>query len=244
MNLPEIDKQGGDKVGETCTSPQSQNLQFGGVPIHPGPVLLLSSVPFFAGAFLGYKMFNVEDLVAWSTERKSGDTAVSSSTAIYDSRSAQKKIPPISTSAEMLGNGINTAAVGEELNMGEARTVAIRTAARAFRIATLGTVGTFCLVGAIGFYTSGHQTMEEAVHGTHVWTASWLQPWREYFASYPVVMQHSSSHPDVLATKDMSEEQELRYIYEKYIQGEVDNVHESGPISPKHVAPSAKSREI
>eukprot|EP00980_Cylindrotheca_fusiformis_P005251 scaffold1120_cov127-Cylindrotheca_fusiformis.AAC.13 len=97
----------------------------------------------------------------------------------------------------------------------ERRRLGIQLARRALRLATLGTVGTFGMLGAATFYASGYQTLDEAVNDTKRWASSYRQSFEDWLA---IEDRPSKTHPEVVATKHMSEEQELNYIYEKYIK--------------------------
>mmetsp|Transcript_14421 Transcript_14421/g.33553 ORF Transcript_14421/g.33553 Transcript_14421/m.33553 type:complete len:264 (-) Transcript_14421:83-874(-) len=185
---------------------------------NPGTILLLSSAPFFAGAYFGYRMpaEQLEDLIQGSVgggggkaeesiENRAPKTTAGSSEETKKSRAATKpsgrRAPP----------AVDPDAI---------RAVAARTASKALRIATLGTVGTFGLVGALGFYASGFRSLEEAVAGTKRWASSWGKSLEVAMGGDRAL---SKTHPEVLATKHMDGEGELRYIYDKYIKEEVDD---------------------
>jgi len=174
---------------------------------NPGNILLLTSVPFFAGAYFGYRMptEQLEDLI------QGGIGSTDSSDGIDNS--SQKK-SRINTSS---GNRISASikAVDQDL----IRVAAAQTASKALRIATLGIVGAFGFVGAMGFYMSGHNSMENAVAGTTTWASSWGKSMEHVMGGDQAV---SKTHPDVLATKHMKGEEEWRYVYDKYIKEEGD----------------------
>ena len=158
---------------------------------HPGNVLLLTSVPLFAGAFVGYKLpalQSLEDMVGEKNNTKAKRTA-----------------------------GASDAIATAELHPDEARALASRMAVRAFRIATFGTVATFGVLGAAVFHLSGYQTMEEAVKGTRVWATSIRESLERFFGTAERREQQLAQHPDMVATKNMTEEQEMTYLYNKYM---------------------------
>lgn len=164
----------------------------------PGNVLLLTSVPFFAGAYFGYRMptEQLEDLIQ-------GNNCVKNAT----------------------DKGVHKAKAADQ---DAVRAVAARTASRALRIATLGTVGTFGFIGAVGFYLSGYDTLDDAVRGTTTWASSWGKSFERLMGGDQAV---SKTHPDVLATRHMDGEEELKYIYDHYIKEEVgDNDDTKGSI--------------
>ncbi|KAL3924495.1 MAG: hypothetical protein SGARI_006026, partial [Bacillariaceae sp.] len=114
--------------GDPSLTPQQQDFSFPfQIPSalqHPGNVLLLTSVPLIAGAFVGYKLptlRSVEDMVGG------------------DNKNGVAKAKP-------------TDAALAEIHPDQARALASRTAVRAFRIATFGTVATFGVLGAAAFY--------------------------------------------------------------------------------------------
>ena len=162
---------------------ESHNLKSGGGWLYnPGSTLLLTSVPFFAGAYFGYRI-PIERLEGLAQEGTSE-----------------------------MGTGTPTKPADQQA----IKAVAARTASRALRIATLGTVGTFGLFGAFGFYLSGYETLQDAVAGTKKWASSWGASLESLLGGDKAV---SKTHPEVLATKHMKEEEELRYIYDKFIKG-------------------------
>lgn len=172
---------------------------------NPGNILLLTSVPFFAGAYFGYRMpaGQLEDLIE-------GSVGGTSSTDGVDS-SSQKKA---------LSSGKRTSASVKAIEHDAVRAIAASTASKALRIATLGMVGTFGFVGAMGFYMSGYESLEEAVTGTTRWASSWGKSMEHVMGGDQAV---SKMHPEVLATKHMKGDEQLSYIYDKYIKEEVEN---------------------
>ena len=174
---------------------------------NPGTILLLSSAPFFAGAYFGYRVptEQLEDLIQGSvggnkTTDSSKGTKSTTTTTTTTPKSSVKRAPVVDQDA--------------------VRVVAARTASKALRIATLGTVGTFGLLGALGFYMSGYQSLEEAVIGTKRWASSWGKSLEHAMGGDQAL---SKTHPEVLATKHMNSEDELRYIYDNYIKEEGDD---------------------
>ena len=161
---------------------------------HPGNILLLTSVPFFAGAYFGYRM---------PTERL--EDLIQGSVGGADNTSQKGPRTP----------GKRTRASAKTVDQDAVRVVAARTASKALRIATLGTIGTFGFLGAIGFYMSGYKTLKEAVEGTTRWASSWGKSLEHAMGGDQAT---SKTHPEVLATKHMEGDEELRYIYDKYIK--------------------------
>jgi hypothetical protein len=170
---------------------------------NPGNILMLTSVPFFAGAYVGYRMptERFEDLIQGSVG------GGGSADGVVDKRGK-------TTSAKR--SKVSIKAVDQDA----IKVVAARTASKALRIATLGTVGTFGFLGAMGFYMSGYKSLEEAVAGTTTWASSWGKSLEHAMGGDEAA---SKTHPEVLATKRMKEDEELRYIYDKYIKEECDD---------------------
>jgi hypothetical protein len=184
------------------------------VLMHPGNVLLLTSIPFFAGAFMGYKIpiESIEDMMSSAGESSKSPTS-SSSTAKGVSTSATRIVSP-STQIAATAASAEDALAAAEMSADEARALASRMAVRAFRIATFGTVATFGLVGAFGFYISGYGSVDEAVQGTRTYASSWRDSLERIFGSD---RSPSRTHPDVLATKNMTEDEEMQYIYNNFM---------------------------
>mmetsp|Transcript_14398 Transcript_14398/g.26989 ORF Transcript_14398/g.26989 Transcript_14398/m.26989 type:complete len:248 (+) Transcript_14398:74-817(+) len=184
---------------------------------HPGNVLLLSSIPFFAGAFLGYKIpiEQFEDLSAGGSASPKSPCQSSTSTNSLSSAKQTRPIPSTTTtSASCNANEALTAVALNDMNPDEARVLATRMAVRAFRVATLGTLATFGLVGAAGFYASGCRSVEEAIQSTRAWASSWRKSLQHILGTDKAV---SKNHPDVIATKNMTGEEEMDYLWKKYM---------------------------
>lgn len=166
----------------------------------PANILMVTSVPFFAGAYFGYRMptEQLEELIQGSVGGTNKDSQVSSK-----AKTTSRK-------------QINTEAVDKDA----IRRVAARTASKAFRIATLGTVGTFGILGAVTFYLSGYNSLKEAVEGTTRWASSWGKTIEHAMGGDTAV---SKTHPDVLATKNMDGSGELKYVYDKYIKDAIED---------------------
>lgn len=193
---------------------------------NPGNILLLTSIPFFAGAYFGYRMptEQLEDLI--------GSVGPTDKPNHMDERSkkASRKNTP---SGKQLGGSKMMI-----IDQNEVRVVAARTASKALRIATLGTVGTFGVLGAFGFYMSGYKSLQEAVAGTTKWGSSLGKSLEHAMGGDQAV---SKTHPDVLATKHMKSEDELKYVYDKYIKeaiGEEDKLWGDGDGTRKDKDPS------
>lgn len=151
---------------------------------NPGNILLLSSIPFCIGGYIGYKK-------------------------------------PTEKLERLVGKKID----GKEMeSLPELRRLGLQSAGRALRLATLGTIGSFGMLGAAAFYASGYETLEEAIDHTRRWSSHY----RASFESWLNMEDRpSTTHPEVVATKHMSEEQQLNYIYENYIKEPEDETPQS-----------------
>jgi hypothetical protein len=187
-----------------CWSTDENNNTSGWLQ-HPGNILFLTSVPLIAGTYFGLRMpaDRLEDIVGGSM----GDGGDNNSNNNKDTMS--RKAAKIKTAADK----------------DAIKAVAAQTASRALRIATLGTVGTFGFIGALGFYASGYDTIEGAVMATKRWTTSFSTSVESFFGGDT---RDSKTHPEVQATKHMDGNEELQYIYDKYIKEEVEEDDKNG----------------
>ena len=95
------------------------------------------------------------------------------------------------------------------------RQMGVQTAARALRIATIGTVTTFGVVGAIGFYASGYRSFDALVTDTRAWASQNRQSFEDWLG---IEDRPSITDPEAIATKNMTEEEEMNYIYERHLK--------------------------
>jgi hypothetical protein len=147
---------------------------------NPGNVLLLSSIPFCIGGYIGYKK-----------------------------------------PSEKLDQLAGVKADGKEMeSLAEARRVGIQTAGRALRLGTLGSMGSCGMIGAALFYASGYQSVEEATSHARIWAPYYRESFEKWLNMED---RPSKTHPEVVATKHMTEEQEMNYIYENYIKEPEEN---------------------
>lgn len=73
------------------------------------------------------------------------------------------------------------------------------------------------------FYGFGYRSVDEALNRTSIWATSW----RESFEGFLGMEDRpSKTHPEVIATKHMNEEEELNYLYENYIKEPEDNTQQ------------------
>jgi len=155
----------------------------------PGNILLLTSVPFFAGAYFGYKVPGGTSNVG--VDSKNNDTIRTQRARNYSSKGIQI------------------------IEQDAVKAVAARTASKALRIATLGTFGAFGIMGGLGFYISGCDSLEDAVSGTKRWASSLSRSLESLLGGDKDICR---THPEVLETKSMDGYEELQYIYDKFIE--------------------------
>jgi hypothetical protein len=67
----------------------------------------------------------------------------------------------------------------------------------------------------VGFYACGYRTIDEAMECTTIWATSLREGFENWIAMDD---RPSKTHPEVVATKHMNEDEEWNYIYERYIQ--------------------------
>jgi hypothetical protein len=174
--------------------------------LHPGHVLLLTSMPLFAGALVEYKykapMQSV--LVHESLPRVVNSVAVTTTSDFSSSAKVNGNPRMVLESAFATASSSPGVSHAEEMTQDEAFGLARRLAVRAFRIATLGTVATFSMVGAVGFYASGCETVDEAVQGTRAWASSLLRSLKDSCGI------DERPFKDVEATSGLSEHQQVQ----------------------------------
>ncbi|CAJ1942894.1 unnamed protein product [Cylindrotheca closterium] len=95
------------------------------------------------------------------------------------------------------------------------REMGFQAASRALRIATIGTVGTFGVVAVAGFYASGYRSFDALVNDTRAWGEQNRQSFEDWLG---IENRPSKTDPEAIATKNMTEEEELNYIYERHLK--------------------------
>jgi hypothetical protein len=97
--------------------------------------------------------------------------------------------------------------------VGVRRAVGTAVAVRALSVATMGSLGTFGLFGALAFYASGYKTVEEAVRGTTEWAQSGR---RRMESMLGVESRVDMDDPEIRKLTEMTEDEQLNYISKKY----------------------------
>jgi hypothetical protein len=165
---------------ETEPPPAGAETVWPSFHVHPGHVLLFTSLPICYGAFRDYNK-SIEDLACDILKRQTG---------------GRVKIDNL---------------LAAEANV--RRAVGAGIASRALSVATRGSIGIFAFSGAMIFYASGCSTINEAAQATR----ESAQSGRRKFYSYLGVKDpFGEDHPDYIATRGMTEEQELDYISKTY----------------------------
>jgi hypothetical protein len=69
------------------------------------------------------------------------------------------------------------------------------------------------------FYALGYRSVEEALDRTTIWATSWRQGFENWLGNED---RPSKIHPEVVAMRAMSEEEEMNYLYETYLKEEIE----------------------
>jgi hypothetical protein len=72
----------------------------------------------------------------------------------------------------------------------------------------------------VGFYASGYRTVDECIKSTTRWASAWRQGFEDWVGFED---RASKTHPEVLATEHMSEDEVLNYVYDKYVKEPDEN---------------------
>ena len=108
------------------------------------------------------------------------------------------------------------------------RAVGSAVASRALGVATRGSLGIFGLCGAMIFYASGASSLSEAVHSTQRWAQSGRKRLFDFLGIHDTF---GKDHPDYIATRGMTEEQELEYLSKTYFSIENESSSSSSSSS-------------
>lgn len=71
------------------------------------------------------------------------------------------------------------------------------------------------LLSPVGFYAGGYKSLSEALDRTKIWASSYRQSFENWLGMED---RPSKTHPEVVATRHMTEDEEMNYLYEKYIK--------------------------
>mmetsp|Transcript_11982 Transcript_11982/g.26649 ORF Transcript_11982/g.26649 Transcript_11982/m.26649 type:complete len:246 (-) Transcript_11982:1549-2286(-) len=184
--------------------------------ISPALFLLGASLPFALGAYSGYRR-EVKRAAAGGENYNPGSSGGGGGgKGSIVSRLMEGQEPATRSSKR-----VSTAAAAGEMTASRAvgglgvNPVGPVLAARALIIGSMLSIGGVGLMSAAIFYSSGYETVDEAVRSLREWGPRKRREW-ERFVGLPEGGQ-SASHPDVIATKGMSEDEELEYVKRKYL---------------------------
>ena len=116
------------------------------------------------------------------------------------------------------------------------RSIGVAVASRALRVATMGMVGIFSISIGLLFYTTGTNSVTQVVRTIQESSQKHCQFWEQYIRT---TFQSSSSshntntppprynqhHPEYQRIQQMSEDEELEYIYQMYLQEQSVSEH-------------------
>eukprot|EP00934_Nitzschia_sp_Nitz4_P004864 Nitzschia sp. Nitz4//scaffold42_size132992//65147//65943//NITZ4_003396-RA/size132992-augustus-gene-0.104-mRNA-1//1//CDS//3329551709//4854//frame0 len=164
----------------------------------PGTALLMAGLPLGVGAYVGFAQHG-DKLEEWVGDEPAKQPTAKGKTV--PSTTQQPKVPNLNVGGKVI-----------EAESMAARELGVSMAARALGVATLGTFGFFGLIGAAGFYLAGYRSVPEAWNGTRAWASGHRSSFENWLGMDD---RESLTHPDVVATKAMSEEEEWNYVYDK-----------------------------
>lgn len=201
--------------------------------VSPSLFLLGASFPFALGAYGGYRREMKRATAAGGdnyTPGSGGPTSTSGGGGIvsrlmegHELPSAGKNKAPTSSAATAAE--ASAAARAGATGFNPAGPVL---AARALLIGSMLSVGGVGILSAALFYASGYESVDEAVRSLREWGPKKRRE-MERLMGLPEGGV-SASHPDIVATRGMSEDDELNYIKRKYMaelyEGEGEEANE------------------
>jgi len=185
---------------------------------HPGHVLLFTSVPFCFAARRAYRK-PLEDVVQRALARRGLDAEASGISVAAVTNSAKSA----SAAAAALLDSKSMSPESIEIR----RAVGSAVAGRALKVATLGSVGAFGILGSFFFYLNGYRTLEEAMTSTRNWAH---QRRKQVDEALNVQNRIDRDHPEVVALRGMNDQQEMEYVSKTYLPDE--DWEASAPSSP------------
>ena len=87
-------------------------------------------------------------------------------------------------------------------------------------LSTTFTTITTTTISIVTCYTLGYRSVGEVIDSTKQWSSSWRQSFEYWLGMYD---RQSKTHPEVVATRHMTEDEELQYLYDKYIHEDDNN---------------------
>lgn len=99
----------------------------------------------------------------------------------------------------------------KQIVQAESRDIGMVVASRALGIASRGTLGIFAIICSFGVYASGCTTLSQVLDAMYEKTR-----WKEDQSDMEKARGKRYDHPDYIATKGMTEDEELSYLYDTY----------------------------
>ena len=196
--------------------------------ISPSLFLLGASFPFALGAYGGYRREMKRAAAAGGDNYTPGSGGATGGGGGIISRlmeghelpSAGKAKAPTSAAASASAAEASGAATAATAAAGRAGATGFNPAgpvlaARALLIGSMLSVGGVGILSAALFYASGYESIDEAVRSLREWGPRKRRE-MERLMGLPEGGV-SASHPDIVATKGMSEDDELDYVKRKYM---------------------------
>ena len=204
--------------GDSATNNGPLNPPAAPPMISPSLFLLGTSFPFAIGAYGGYRREMKRAAAAGGDNYTPGSGGASGGGGIVSRLMEGPELPSagkakVPTAAEASGGTAATSA-------GRAGATGFNPAgpvlaARALLIGSMLSVGGVGILSAALFYASGYESVDEAVRSLREWGPRKRRE-MERLMGLPEGGV-SASHPDIIATKGMSEDDELDYVKRKYM---------------------------
>ena len=116
------------------------------------------------------------------------------------------------------------------------RSIGVAVASRALRVATMGMVGIFSISIGLLFYTTGTNSVTQVVRTIQESSQKHCQFWEQYIRTTfqssnnnhnntPPPPRYNQHHPEYQRIQQMSEDEELEYIYQMYLQEQSVSEH-------------------
>jgi len=175
--------------------PELQNIT-----IHPGHFFLLSSLPFLRGAYRGYRR-PLDDMVRRVLMKQ---RAIAQASKSQQQKEAQRQLANLAQAEDHVRKAVGSAVAG-----------------RALYVGTLGSIGCFGLATSFAFYATGCSTLSEALARTKSWAVSGRRG-LDSVLGVTKDQRYDDDHPEVILTRDMTEEEELQFLSDTYLSDEVD----------------------
>jgi hypothetical protein len=188
--------------------------------LHPGHCCMITGIPLLLHAYYGYYNYHS------SSEQLVQDI-------IRKQQSIIRALPP--------PLDVATAAVADVpphlLEESIRRSIGVAVASRALRVATTGTLGIFSISMGLLFYSTQTSSVTQIVQILQQSSRKHCQTWQQSIhtlfrssnnaANSLQVQPYDENHPEYKKVQAMTEEEELEYIYQTYIQEQLSSEHNS-----------------